>query len=290
VAGYLEWNEALCDWFFTADLAGQPAYLCCDTSVPAAVARARRWSLNDPLVDLLSAVRARVGVPEPLDPWVREAIRWRSAGSVGTPPWVAVLAVTVLAASGGAQSDGGLTVQDRAYYRPLRQLLGLPPGARPPAFDNDVCMLWRFLREWLDETLDGSRGRCTASASKHLPNVGWALSQTLLGAAERARLPEFFRAIDAQPAEDVAPGVLLACYLQWAARAAGQAARLAGSDRHSPAASLLGAVLHQSLLTWDGRFRDEQGRTPCRCCWRTTAAAGFCGWRPGRPRGWSTGR
>lgn len=261
MAGYVSWNDALCDWFFRADLAGQPAYLCCDASVPEAVALSQGWSLEDSLADLLSAVRARVGAVEPLDPWVREAVRWRSAGSIGTPPWVAVLAVTVLAACGGASSDGSLTVQDRAYYRPLRQLLGLPEGARPPAFDNDVCQLWTFLRQWLDGDLGGARGRCTASATKHLPNVGWALSQTLLGAAERTRLPEFFRAIGARPGEDVAPGVLLACYVRWAARHGGQAARLVAGDRESPAASLVAGMLHQSLLAWDGRLRDERGRT-----------------------------
>lgn len=262
MTGYVGWNEALCDWFFRPDLAGQPAYLCCDASVPAAVAQWQGWSLIDPLADLLSAVRPRVGAPEPLDPWVQEAIRWRKAGSIGTPPWVAVLAVTVLAACVGDESDGDLTVHDGAYYRPLRQLLGMPAGARPSAFDNDVQMLWTFLREWLEDHLHGARGRPTASASRRLPNVGWALSQTLLSAAERTRLPEFFRAIGAGPGEDVAPWVLLACYVRWAPRHGGQAARIAAGDRESPVAALVAGVLHQSLLAWDGRYsRDERGRT-----------------------------
>lgn len=260
MATYMQWNDALCEWFFRPDLAGQPVYLSCDPSVPTTVAQAQGWELADPLEDLLAAVRAGRGNTEPLDPWVRQASRWRGAGSRGNPPWVAILAVTVLAASGGGRDETGPVLHDRAYYRPLRQLLGLPAGPQPRAFDNDVCMLWTFLRQWLEDDLHGARGRPTARASKHLPNVGWALSQTVLSSAERARLPQFFQAIGARPAEDIAGGVLLACYLRWAVRHPGQGARLATEDRSSPAAQMLAGVLHQSLLSWDGGSRDERGR------------------------------
>lgn len=261
VAGESQWSDALCDWFFRPDLAGQPVYLACDLSTPAAVALAQGWQLPDPLGDLVSAVRGRVGASEPLDPWVRQASRWRSAGSVGNPPWVAALAVTVLAAAGGGRSGDGLVLHERGYYRPLRQLLGLPDGAQPRSFDNDVCMLWTFLRQWLEDDLAGSRGRATARAPRHLPHVGWALSQTLLNAGERARLPDFFRAVGALPGEDIGAGALLACYLRWAPRHHRQAGRLVGLDRASAAAGVLAEVLHQALLAWDGRSRDERGRT-----------------------------
>jgi hypothetical protein len=260
MATYMQWNDALCDWFFRPDLADQDVYLSCDSSVPATVAQAQGWLLADPLEDMLSAVRARTGAREPLDPWVREAVAWRRAGSDGNPPWVAVLAVTVLAAAGGGHTEGVPVLHERAYYRPLRRLLGLPEGSRPHGFDNDVRMLWKYLREWLEDDLSGARGRCTASPTEHLPNVGWALSQTLLGSAERAQLPEFFQAIGARPAEEIPADVLLACYLRWAVRHHGHRDRLATLDRGSPAAGMLAGVLHQSLLTWDGCSRDERGR------------------------------
>ncbi|SNS38915.1 hypothetical protein SAMN06893096_103497 [Geodermatophilus pulveris] len=254
-----QWSDALCDWFYRPELAGQPAYLFCDPSVPSMIAEANGWALPDPLADLLSAVRSRVAASEPLGPWLRQAHRWRREGRVGNPPWVAVLAVTVLAASGGGRDDG-LLIHERAYYKPLRRLFGLPQGAQPPDFDNDVRMLWTFLREWLDDDLGGSRGLSTASAPKHLCNVGWALSQTVLTPAERSRLPEFFRLIGALPGEDIAPAVLLASYQRWASRRGGLGASPPELDRSSAIREVLAAVLHQSLLAWDGRPRDERGR------------------------------
>lgn len=260
VVGYSEWNDGLCDWFFRPDQHGQPVYLSCDPTMLAAVAEVQGWALDDPVADLLAAVRSRIGRGDLLDPWIREAFHWRRAGSEGAPPWVAILAVTVLAAV-GSQAAPGLIAGDRAYYRPLRLLLGLSPGGIPPGFDNDIAVLWSLLRDWLDDHLHGSCGRSTAVASSHLPNVGWALSQTVLNATERARLPGFFRAIGAEPGEDIGSDVLLACYLRWAARHAGHSARRDMFERGSPAAALLAGALHQLLLAWDGRSRDERGRT-----------------------------
>lgn len=260
MADYNQWNEALCNWFFRPDLAGQPVYLSCDPSVPAEIAQTQGWLLPDPLEDLLAAVKQRVGHREPLDPWVRDAVRWRGAGADGNPPWVAVLAVTVLAAAGGGRAECERALHDRSYYTPLRRLLGLPDGAQPRSFDSDISVLWKNLNNWLDDDLSGARGVSTASATKHLPNVGWALSQTLLSAAERSRLPEFFRAIAARPGEDIDAGVLLASYVRWASRHSGQAALLAALRKATAAADMLGAVLHHTLCSWDGRSRDERGR------------------------------
>ncbi|CCH89533.1 protein of unknown function [Modestobacter italicus] len=209
---------------------------------------------------MLRAVRARVKHSQPLDPWVRQAIQWRREGSVGNPPWVAVLAVTVLAASGAGREEDGRVLHERAYYRPLRQLLGLLAGAQPPGFDSDIRMLWTFLKEWLDDHLEGSRGLSTARAPRHLSNVGWAMSQVVLTSAERSRLPEFFQLIGAVPGEDITPDALLASYLRWGSRR--RASRIHDDVRaQSNFAEMLGAALHQALISWDGRPRDERGRT-----------------------------
>jgi len=261
VVGYQEWNDAVCDWFFRPELAGQPAYLSCDGSVPAAIAGNHQWPVEDPVEDLLRAVRTRTGSRGPLEPSVREAVAWRKAGSTGNPPWVAVLAATVLAAAGSTHDGAGPVVSERAYYAPLRRLLGLPPGSRPEGFDSDIQMLWGYLGRWLDGTLASSRGRATATSSARLPHVGWALSQTTLSAGDRARLPGFFRAIRAEPGEQIADSVLVASYLRWVVRHPGRSARLKAVTRDSPAADLLAKALHHQLLLWDGRTRDERGRT-----------------------------
>lgn len=261
MVGYREWNDALCDWFFRPEFAGQPVYLSCDWTVPDAVAGVHQWPVDDPVDDLLSAVRTRTGSKGPLEPSVREAIAWLRTGSNGSPPWVAVLAATVLAAAGSTHDSAGLVVSERAYYAPLRRLLGLPPGNRPEGFDNDIQMLWTYLERWLDGTLAGSRGQATATSSTRLPHVGWALSQTTLSAGDRARLPSFFRAIRAEPGEQIADSVLVASYLRWVVRHPGRSTRLKSVTRDSPAADLLAKALHHQLLLWDGRTRDERGRT-----------------------------
>jgi len=124
----------------------------------------------------------------PLRWWVEAGFGWRKAGHPGEPPFVAMLAITVLAAT---LSDEVANI--RSYYRTLRSLLRLAPGVdAPKEFDSDVQQLWIWLREWLVGDHRGALGLPTAYPAAGWSNVGWAMSQTVLSPLDRAKLPVFF--------------------------------------------------------------------------------------------------
>src|SRR5262249_20879085 len=139
------WNQALRSWFYRPDLAGRPAYLAVDEETLATIARERHLDVADATESLVQVVRYRVSPRMPLGWWIDEAARWRHAGSKEDPPFLTVLAITVLA---GTIVD---EVNDRSYYRPLNRLLDLPGTSMPRYFDSDIQQLWTYLNEWLTD-------------------------------------------------------------------------------------------------------------------------------------------
>ncbi|MEV0680553.1 hypothetical protein AB0I60_28960 [Actinosynnema sp. NPDC050436] len=239
-------------------MARRPVYLCVDRAVIETVSRAYDLAPEGQGVDaLLSSVRSRTAA-EPLHPWFRAAVQWKSAGFPGPPPFLDMLAVTVLAAS-----DVSGRIGSNAYYQPLRLLLGLPrTGGMPRGFDNDISTLWNVLRDWLTSQ-DGAFGLPTANLGHHFPNVGWASSQVILRPADRAKLPHFFTALGAGPGEDLPGTVLLENLRRAPARLRSSFSRRVVSilDGKTDAMSeLLADMLHQELLHWDGGWRDEDDR------------------------------
>lgn len=247
------WNRALRSWFFRPDLAGRPAYLAVDQETLTAIARKDGLATGDAAQALSDAVRNRVSPEAPLRPWVNEAIRWRSAGRASDPPFLTVLAITVLAATIVDR------VNDRSYYGPLNRLLGLPGNVMPRDFDNDIQQLWTYLNEWLTDVCHGKLGTATASNIGGQANVGWAQSQTLLRPTDRAKLPLFFNALGAQPRQLVDGNLLVRRLRSWSASHA-LSRRMSVVLQDPRLSDLLGAALHSELAHWDGTLRDESGR------------------------------
>src|SRR6266508_1958713 len=163
------WNRALTSSFFRPEMANRPVYLCIDRSLLARVAAGNGLQTSEPVESLTDAVRRHVHGEPPLRWWVEAGFGWRKAGHPGEPPFVAMLAVTVLAAT---FSDEVANI--RSYYRTLRSLLGLAPGVEAPKeFDSDVQQLWIWLREWLVGYQRGALGRPTAYRAAGWSNVGW---------------------------------------------------------------------------------------------------------------------
>jgi hypothetical protein len=237
-------------FFFRPEMANRPVYLCIDRSVLARVAADNGFPADDPVASLTAAVRRHVPGEPPLRWWVDAAFQWRRSGRSGTPPFVAALAVTVLAATA---SDDGANI--RSYYRTLRALLGLPPGVdAPKEFDSDIQQLWTWLREWLDDHEAGALGRATATKAAGWANVGWAISQTVLSPLDRAKLPLFFTAIGAQAGQR-ADGELLATQLtSWAAGNVQLSSRLTRALADRTLRALLAQTLAGELALWDGQL------------------------------------
>ena len=247
------WNRALRSWFFRPDLAGRPAYLAVDEETLSAIARECDLDVADATASLSDAVRYRVSSHAPLRWWVNEAVRWRSAGSESDPPFLTVLAITVLAATIVDQ------VNDRSYYRRLNGLLGLPGNIMPRDFDSDIQQLWTNLNEWLTDVCHGQLGMATASNVGGLANVGWAESQALLRPTDRAKLPLFFTALGVQPGQLVDGDLLVRRLRSWSVGHV-FSRRLAAVLQDARLSELLAAALHSELAHWDGTLRDEVGR------------------------------
>jgi len=252
------WNHALCRSFFRPDQAGRPVYLCIDGPVLACVAADNRLPAQDPVDSLTAAIRRHVHGEPPLRWWADEGFRWRRAGSPGQPPFVALLAVTVLAATA---SDDVANV--RSYYRTLRALLGLPPGVdAPKEFDSDIQQMWTWLRGWLDDHHRGALGRATATRASGWANVGWAISQTVLSPIDRAKLPLFFTAIGANAGDQVDGEILTIRLTSWSAGNVHLSRRLTQALADPQRRAMLAQALAGELATWDGQLAaraDEQG-------------------------------
>lgn len=249
------WNAALSGWFFREEFAGRPAFLCVDEDTLQLVGRESGIAPVDALESLTTAVRPRVQERAPLETWTRAASGWRSSGFAGDPPFLSVLAITVLAGTMIGDSF------DHSYYRRLNEMLGIAGAKMPKDFDSDIQQLWRCLNEWLNTALAGSRGVATATnAASSLSNVGWALSQTVLRPSDRAKLPFLFGALGVEPGQRVDGHLLLAQLRRSSWAGHGLSRHLRTVLENPLLKDLLANTLAKELAAWDGTLRDESGR------------------------------
>ncbi len=179
-----EWNTKLLDDVRSRGRQGQRLYLYVDRDLLA------KLSGMPPAVavdDFCRAFRASMGI-EPFQRGARAAISWRRSGFIGNPPFVAHLAMTVLAVTEepiGAKNG---------IYRRQNRLLGLPEEpSPPPGYGSDVDLLWSTWNSWLDGP--GSvYGVKTAQTHPHWSLQGWARSQGLVRFSDRIQLDDYFAA------------------------------------------------------------------------------------------------
>jgi hypothetical protein len=252
------WNHALRSWFFRPDLAGRSAYLAVDEETLSAIATEWGFPSADPAESLSEAIRYRVSARAPLSPWVAEASQWRRTGCESDPPFLAVLAVTVLAATIVDE------VNDRKYYRRLNGLLGLHGTAMPRDFDSDIQQLWTYLNEWLTDKWQGQLGVATATNVGGQANIGWVQSQILLRTTDRVKLPEFFTELGLQPGQTVDGDLLVRRLRVWSGDGRMLSRRLSAVLQDPRLSELLGDALHIELAHWDGTLRDQAGRVALR--------------------------
>jgi hypothetical protein len=256
-----EWNTAIFDWFFGDCAKGHPVYLSVDEEVLADIARDRGWSLDDPVADFEAAIRTYVAPTSgrPFRLWAQAADRWRRKplNERGTPPFLALLGATVLAAtreSNQPRRPGGVS-----YYEPVRDLFKLGGAGMLEGYHPDVPNMWRWLNEWLQETC-GEHGLPTAHTPRtYHPYIGYSLSQAVLLSHDRSRLTDFFDAIGAEPRSEVAPAELLARLRRWVASSGRATPRVRKALDEPDKTEILGDILASELRYWDGSIRDARG-------------------------------
>jgi hypothetical protein len=254
------WNEALLDALLppTRD-PRRPALLACDDAALAKIAANLGLAPEDGAAELVASVQAeqpvddRAGFSAALD--AAHAFARAPRPRPGPPPHLAVLCMTVLAASRMDYTEEHTT---GAYYTHLCGLLDVPPLAQWPHIPrvDELTETFSTLADWLADDQRGTRGRLLPPVKQGRRIVGVPVSQTILRGRDRHLLGDFFwrcrRSLDA----GFSPPRLLRL---WGGRH-----QLTGpaqdriEDRRLDRA--LSATVAAAYRTWDGTRRDLGGR------------------------------
>jgi hypothetical protein len=261
------WNSAICDWFFHAGNADRPVYLCVDAPELARVAAAQDFAVDDPRSSFVEAMASCCRLPsDPFSYWRLATRRWDGEGTLdGRPPFVALLALTTLAANESARPG-----RRPSLYAPVARLLRADEGAVRRDYEGAVRRWWDRLGEWL-RSKDGRFGLATWSAPTHgfRSIIGHAWSQVLVRASDRSDFTEFFECLGVPRGEELdldprgAPTELLARWRVWVRRGGPVSCRLRPvvDDPSGDLAGLVARILFDELVHWDGKVRDA-GRSP----------------------------
>ncbi|MFE3857991.1 hypothetical protein ACFXPN_43510 [Streptomyces griseorubiginosus] len=261
-AAYRQWHEVLSAEFFGADHALRSTILYVDdeierqlaefygieTGLAQAVADELNW--RDPEEALFSRIQ-------------RECEHWVNGGIEGPPPSLPVLALSVLAATRMASSDGML--RTNFYGRWIQvfgeQLSGYRANKLEKAFE-DVAEMWEQLDNWLQDT-GGLFGTSTVSTDEARWKVGYPISQALVRGWDRQVLTRFFATTRLRPRNGTAVSgrELLRRLRVWTA----------GRERHlsprlmeelaNPAdtgETLITALLKRLADDWDGTLHEPE--------------------------------
>lgn len=197
-AAYEHWHEVLSAEFFGEAHALRSTVLYLDDEIERELA-----TLNGIEHGLAQAVAEELNwvVPErPLFQRIQLACRaWAVDGSTEPPPSLPVLALSVLAATRMASSDGMLKTN---FYGRWIQLFGEQSGsyrANKLVHEfSDVAEMWEELHTWLEQT-GGLYGTSTVSTGDPYWKIGYPISQALVRGADRQILTRFFAATRLKP-------------------------------------------------------------------------------------------
>lgn len=193
---YLHWNELIGERFFNEAMAGREVLLYVNEDIINLLGKDNGADIND----FIESIKEGPG-------WVsgrgicQKAIRacefWKrnKRGLAGYPPFLAYLAVFVLAATIG--EDG---LNPNAYFKRLYRLMKEPEksGTYPSFYETDN--LWTQLEIWSKTDKHETLGRFTRRIRGGHAHVGLPLSQILLSDNERKKLPLLFWEAELDPA------------------------------------------------------------------------------------------
>lgn len=261
-----EWNAAIIEWYFGRHMNGRPVYLSVDDASLKLIASAKGWDSSDAIASLRNSLGPYLDQGRPFDYWDDAADRWAKRGAADAPPFVHVLALTVLPFTERRGTD---TLA--GYYRPLFEILGISDSpVRREDYRLHVPELWKWLGKWLGMNR-GMFGLPTARPGSHATEYfGYSRSQAIVRSSDRAAFIDFFEQAGYRPGETVPADLLLARFERWVRHGASDRLRQALTD-DAHRAALSSIVLHD-LETWSGESRDEDFRRVLRIVPRLNAA------------------
>ena len=214
-------NAAIVDEVFGESAAWRPVYLGLEADalgrITTCVSGAHTVAPDDVLCEVVAATLSEPGGAEGVfSEHVKQVVAWESNYDASLPPpCIGVLAMLSLVAERMRRSQRFAASN---YYGPLMEALRFNDEHRARMgrdFRDETPRLWRALNLWLEET-NGFRGLPTAVAFDRRRFIGLPLSQALVRAQDRARLPVLFAQFGLQAGQRVsvqAIGELLAEWL-----------------------------------------------------------------------------
>lgn len=187
---YEKWNDALCDYFF-ATATHEIVYLYTNERTIVDVGQKLGLTGDECLSSFTHSVSSYVSDINQLFRLSHiRGMKWYRQGAVGYPPFLAVLALCVLAAT-KMESDAEEHIGGGNYYRRLRELLDTTDRQGMP-IEFDQCVdLWNLLLKWQKDH-NGEYGYTYSFTFSSIPYTGYPRSQCLIRDTERGLLSEFF--------------------------------------------------------------------------------------------------
>ena len=212
-------NDAIVDELFSEGAAGRPVYLDLERDILSRIAeRMGDKTENDPDEMLCEVVRATLPPPDnPIGVFRLHKQRvqlWELERSNLPPPCLGVLALLSLVAERMKQTE---EFAGSNYYGRLLQTLGIEPKFLERVgreFRRDTPPLWDALNRWLEES-DGHRGLPTAVAFDRRKFIGLPLSQALIRAQDRAKLPVLFAQYGLQSGQRISVQAMQELLAEW---------------------------------------------------------------------------
>lgn len=259
---YEAWHEVLSAEFFGEAHALRSTVLYVDDEVERELA-----TLNGIKTGLAQAVAEELNwaiAERPLFSRIQSARRaWTADGGKGLPPSLPVLALSVLAATRMASSDGMLKSN---FYGRWVQLFGEQVGsyrANKLEYEfSDVAEMWEELHTWLEQA-DGLYGTSTVSTGDPYWKIGYPISQALVRRADRQILTRFFAATRLRPSNpnQVSGRELLRRLRVWTSgRDRGLSHRLLDEMENAAETdeALITSLLRRLADDWDGTLHEPE--------------------------------
>jgi hypothetical protein len=261
-AAYRQWHEVLSAEFFGDEHAQQSVVLYVDDETAEVLAD--HYGIEEGLGQAVASELNWGDTSRPLFCRVQNACdSWSGSGRLGPPPSLPVLALSVLAATRMASSDGMLKSN---FYGRWAQLFGEEPrssGANrlEHAF-QEVAAMWEQLDTWLDQTL-GLYGTSTISTDDFYWKIGYPISQALIRGSDREVLTRFFAATRLRPRNpnQISGRELLRRLRMWTAgRDRHLSHRLLGELGSAPDSddTLITSLLRRLADDWDGTLHEPE--------------------------------
>ncbi len=191
---YLEWNNRIAKHFFNEEWAGREVLLYINEEIINNIGG--DIGNKD---DFLRAVKEGPSRASSKKSFCQKAYyiykNWRNFKELEYPPYIAYLALFVLAENVEGDFDG------RAYYPRLNKLLGNTEDSGHPASFYYMRELWIDLEKWSKEDKGEELGFFSFRIRGGNKHVGLPLSQTILSNKERDNLPFIFSEADLDPTD-----------------------------------------------------------------------------------------